>query len=103
MGLKMGKPRVPEAPKTFLEPRCCWKLFSEPFWALFWAPGTSKIVLPLQREHDFQKSCLWPEEPKDEVKMSPKSCPKRPPEASGWPKKRLRIDAPFLKKFQAQI
>ena len=86
MGLKMAQNRAPEAPKTLLDPRCCWKLFSEPCWAHVWSPGTSKIVLPLQREHDFQKSSLSPGEPKIEPKISPTSNPKRPPEVPRLPK-----------------
>ena len=84
MGLKIAQHRTPEAPKTLLEPRCCWKLFSEPCWAHVWSPGTSKIVLPLQREHDFQKSSLSPGESKIEFKMNPKWSPKRAPEAPRW-------------------
>ena len=99
----MGTNRIPEAPKTFLEPRCCWKLFSELFWALLAPPGTSKIVLSLEREHDFQKSYLSHGEPKSEPKMRPKLSPKRPPEASKWLKNGFRIDALFLSKFQVQI
>ena len=82
-----------------LRPHFCWRLFSEPFWALLGPPGTSKIVLPL----DFQKSYLSHGEPKSEPKMRPKLSPKRPPEASKWLKNGFRIDALFLSKFQVQI
>ena len=45
--------RAPELPKTLSEHVSCRTLFPDSFLMLFGPPGTSKIVLPCTREHDF--------------------------------------------------
>jgi hypothetical protein len=45
-----------------------------------------KLMLPCRWEHVFQKICFSGLGQKKDPKMSPKSTPKRPQEASRWPK-----------------
>ena len=85
--------RPQEPPKTLLQPASCWTLLSDAFFLLFGPPGTSKIVLSLERQHDFEKLSCPPWHPKKHPKNQPTWLQKVTPEASKGPKIKLKSDA----------
>ena len=103
MGLKMAQNRASEAPKTLLKPRCCWKLFSEPFWALFGPSGTSKIELPLMAGARFSEILPLAWGSQNRTQNEPKIVPQTTPRGLQIAKNQVPNRCFIFKKFQVKI
>ena len=92
MGSKSVQNGAQELSKTFLQLAFNWKLFSDAFFSFLGTSGTSKIVFPLQRQHDFKKLRFPPRDQKSRPKIVAKSTSKVTPEASRGFKTSIKSD-----------
>ena len=100
MAPQIAQNRPQEPPKTLLQPGSCGIPFSDAFFLFFGPPGILKIVLPLERQHDFEKSRFPPLGPKKHPKLFPKWIQKVAQGASRGPEMSIKIDVLFQLIFQ---